>query len=119
MGVWSVFPSSVLNWINEAGPHYYACYLTINITAYVPVGLLCAGAIRHPKIGRWSADFVKNRLLKAQNLKSKSNNQFNKWRYSRMEKRWSKMVKKAENESSQFALGFALGMIFNYRTQGI
>ena len=36
-----------------------------------------------------------------------------------MEKRWSKMVKKAENESSQFALGFALGRIFNGRGEGI
>ena len=109
MGVWSVFPSSVLNWINEAGPYYYACYLSINICAYVPVGLFCAGAIRHPTIGKWTTHFVKSRLQKAQNLKQKSNNKFNNWRYNRMEKRWSKMVKRAENESSQFALGFTLG----------
>ena len=109
MGVWSVFPSSVLNWINEAGPYYYACYLSINICAYVPVGLFCAGAIRNPTIGKWTTHFVKSRLQKAQNLKQKSNNKFNNWRYNRMEKRWSKMVKRAENESSQFALGFTLG----------
>merc|ERR1712137_368752 len=66
MGVWSVFPSSVLNWINEAGPYYYACYLSINICAYVPVGLFCAGAIRHPTIGKWTTHFVKSRLQKAQ-----------------------------------------------------
>merc|ERR1711868_82632 len=83
MGVWSVFPSSVLNWINEAGPYYYACYLSINICAYVPVGLFCAGAIRHPTIGKWTTHFVKSRL------------------------------QKAENQSSQFALGFTLGLLAN------
>merc|ERR1711962_1042981 len=113
MGAWSVFPSSVLNWINEAGPYYYACYLAINISAYIPVGILCAGAIRHPKIGNWTTNFVKNRLQKAQTLKQNSNNSFNNWRYNRMEKRWSKMVQRAENESSQFALGFTLGLLAN------
>jgi hypothetical protein len=43
----------------------------------------------------------------------KSNNKFNNWRYNRMEKRWSKMVNRAENESSQFVLGFALGLLAN------
>ena len=109
MGLWSVFPSPVLNWINEAGPYYYACYLSINISAYVPVGLLCAGAIKHPTIRKWTNHFVKSRLQKAQTLKQNSNNSFNNWRYNRMEKRWSKMVTRAEDESSTFALGFTLG----------
>ena len=114
MGLWSVFPSPVLNWINEAGPYYYACYLSINISAYVPVGLLCAGAIKHPTIRKWTNHFVKSRLLKAQTLKQKSNNSFNNWRFNRMEKRWLKMVKRAEDESSTFALGFTLGQFAAY-----
>merc|ERR1712156_790816 len=39
-------------------------------------------------------------------LKQNSNNSFNNWRYNRM-------VKRAENESSQFALGFTLGLLAN------
>ena len=30
MGLWKVFPTSVLEGINDAGAYYYACYLSIN-----------------------------------------------------------------------------------------
>ena len=30
MGLWKLFPTSVLEGINDAGAYYYACYLSIN-----------------------------------------------------------------------------------------
>jgi len=105
MGVWKVVPTSWLQAINDAGAYYYACYLSINLAGYVPVSILCGVlAQRSPAVLQF-ARRVAQRRLQAANVAV--------WRRKARQKRWTKLVGKAENENKIFWFGFSLGLLVN------
>ena len=110
MGLWSLFPSSALNAINDQGAYFYACYLSINIASYIPVGFACSIAVRNPYIRDWTRNLVKSRLLKAQKLQTrKFVDPIRKWRYRAREKRWGKLYNYSNDDNKLFYFGFVLG----------
>jgi len=109
-----MLPTSVLEGMNDAGAYYYACYLCINISAYVPVALLTSVAVRHPKV----ATFVQNRcrlkIANAKNaFKSTSLNPFRKKIAQRSEKKYQKLLSLAEDDAKKFYFGIMLGLFLN------
>lgn len=105
MGVWKIVPSSWLEAINDAGAYYYACYLTINITGYIPVSVLCGFvAQRSPRVLQFARRVAQNRL-EAANVAV--------WRPKARQKRWTGLMKKANDENNIFWFGFSLGLLVN------
>ncbi|CAG5106131.1 Oidioi.mRNA.OKI2018_I69.chr1.g2697.t1.cds [Oikopleura dioica] len=114
MGLLKLLPTSVLEGMNDAGAYYYACYLCINISAYVPVALLTSVAVRHPRV----ATHVQNRCrMKIQNAQKSANsptlNPFKKKLAQRAEKKYQKLLTLAEDDAKKFYFGIMLGLFLN------
>ena len=118
MGLWSVMPTSMLTAINDAGAYYYACYLSINIgrfsnfllfykltsATYVPAAIFCGVvAQKSPKVSEFARRIAQRRLEAAKTAT---------WRPKGRQKRWTKLIKKADDENRRFWFGFSLGSFY-------
>ncbi|CBY07190.1 unnamed protein product [Oikopleura dioica] len=100
--------------MNDAGAYYYACYLCINISAYVPVALLTSVAVRHPKVAALVQKRCRFKIKSAQNaFKSTSVNPFRKKLAQRSEKKYQKLLSLAEDDAKKFYFGIVLGLFLN------